>query len=169
MLENSAKLLHQFLSKAAINEIDEWIAKYPANERQSAVMRALMVGQEEQGYLTPHLMDAIADYLNMPPIAVYEVATFYSMYEHKPLGRHLINVCTSISCKLCGSSKIVNYLEEKLAIKLGETSADGKYTLRAVDCLGACVNAPMMQIDKDYHENLNAEKIDKILEQYDER
>lgn len=166
MSENSAKLLHQFVSAKGMEEIDHWIAKYPAHEKQSAVMRALMVVQEEHGYLTPELMDAVAEYLDMPAIAVYEVSTFYTMYEHKPIGRHLINVCTNISCKLCGSSSVVNHLEKKLGIKLGETTSDGKYTLRSVECLGACVNAPMMQVDKDYHENLTTDKIDQVLEQY---
>ncbi|WED43150.1 NADH-quinone oxidoreductase subunit NuoE [Legionella cardiaca] len=166
MSENSAKLLRQFVSSTGMDEIDQWIAKYPATEKQSAVMRALMIVQEEQGYLTPELMDAVADYLNMPAIAVYEVSTFYTMYEHKPIGRHLINVCTNISCKLCGSSEVVDHLQKKLGIKLGETTPDGKYTLRAVECLGACVNAPMMQVDKDYHENLTADKINQVLEQY---
>ncbi|ASQ44857.1 NADH-quinone oxidoreductase subunit NuoE [Legionella clemsonensis] len=166
MSDNSAKLLRQFVSSAGMDEINHWIAKYPATEKQSAVMRALMVVQEEHGYLTPELMDAVADYLDMPAIAVYEVSTFYTMYEHQPIGRHLINVCTNISCKLCGSSKVVNHLEKKLGIKLGETTPDGKYTLRSVECLGACVNAPMMQVDKEYHENLTPEKIDQVLEQY---
>ncbi|WP_028373246.1 NADH-quinone oxidoreductase subunit NuoE [Legionella lansingensis] len=166
MSENSAKLLHQFVSPAGIDEIDHWIAKYPPDEKQSAVLRALMVVQEENGYLTPETMDAVADYLDMPPIAVYEVSTFYNMYEHKPIGRHLINVCTNISCKLRGSSEVVNHLQKRLDVKLGETTSDGKYTLRSVECLGACVNAPMMQVDKDYHENLTPEKIDQVLEQY---
>lgn len=166
MSENSAKLLKHFISPKGVEEIDLWVAKYPADEKQSAVMRALMIAQEERGYLTPELMDAVADYLDMPAIAVYEVSTFYSMYQHKPIGRHLINVCTNISCKLRGSAEVVSYIENKLEMSLGETSADGKYTLRAVECLGACVNAPMMQIDKDYHENLTAEKIDNVLDQY---
>lgn len=169
MSDNSAKLLRQFVSAAGMDEIDYWIAKYPATEKQSAVMRALMVVQEEQGYLTPELMDAVADYLDMPAIAVYEVSTFYTMYEHKPVGRHLINVCTNISCKLCGSSKVVKHLEKKLNIKLGETTPDGKYTLRSVECLGACVNAPMMQVDKDYHENLTPEKLTRFWNSTNER
>lgn len=166
MSENSAKLLRQFVSSNGMNEIDHWVAKYPADEKQSAVMRALMVVQDEHGYLTPELMDAVAEYLNMPAIAVYEVSTFYTMYEHKPIGRHLVNVCTNISCKLCGSSEIVEHLQKKLGVKLGETTPDGRYTLRSVECLGACVNAPMMQINKDYHENLTVEKIDSVLEEY---
>lgn len=167
MSDNSAKLLRQFISSARMEEIDHWIVKYPVEEKQSAVMAALRIVQEEHGSLTPELMNAVADYLNMPSIAVYEVATFYTMYEHKPIGRHLINVCTNISCKLCGSLEVVEHLQEKLGIKLGETTKDGRYTLRSVECLGACVNAPMMQVDKDYHESLTTNKIDKILEQYE--
>lgn len=166
MSDHSAQLMRQFVTAAGIKEIDRWIAKYPKNEKQSAVMSALMVVQEEQGYLTKEMMDAVAVYLDMPSIAVYEVATFYTMYEHEPIGRHLVNVCTNISCKLRNSAAVVEHLEKKLAIKLGETTEDGLFTLRAVECLGACVNAPMMQVDKDYHENLTPDKIDAVLEQY---
>ena len=166
MSDHSATLIRQFVTAAELKEIDKWIAKYPKEERQSAVMSALMIVQEHQGYLTKDMMDAVAVYLEMPAIAVYDVATFYSMYEHKPLGRHLINVCTNISCKLRNSAAVVDHLEKKLDIKLGETTADGLFTLRSVECLGACVNAPMMQVDKAYHENLTAEKIDAVLEQY---
>lgn len=163
----SEKLIRQFVTPEGKREIDSWVAKYPAHEKQSAVMRALMVVQEAQGYLTKEMMDAVADYLSMPPIAVYEVATFYTMYEHKPVGRHVVNICTSISCKLRGSAEIVDLLERKLAIKLGETTLDSRFTLRSVVCLAACVNAPMMQVDKDYHENLTADNIDAVLEQYE--
>jgi len=166
MSDHSATLIRQCVTAAGIKEIDQWVAKYPKGEKQSAVMRALMVVQEEHAYLTKELMNAVAAYLDMPAIAVYEAATFYSMYEHKPVGRHLVNVCTNISCKLRNSAAVVDHLEKKLAIKLGETTADGQFTLRSVECLGACVNAPMMQVDKDYHENLTAEKIDAVLEQY---
>lgn len=166
MPENSTKLLRQFVSSTRLEDIDRWVAKYPADEKQSAVMAALRIVQEEHGFLTPELMDAVAEYLEMPPIAVYEVASFYTMYEHKPTGRHLINVCTNISCKLKGSSEVVAHLQKALGVKLGETTADGRYTLRSVECLGACVNAPMMQVDKDYHENLTLKKIDEVLEQY---
>lgn len=166
MSENSAKLLCQFVSSERMKEIDHWIAKYPADQKQSAVMSALHIVQEEHGYLTPQLMDAVADYLGMPAIAVYEVATFYSMYEHKPIGRNLVNVCTNISCQLRGSSHVVDYLKDKLGIQLGDTTQDGRFTIRSVECLGACVNAPMMQVNKDYHENLTFEKIDQVLEQY---
>lgn len=166
MSDHSVKLIRQFVTAAGVKEIDKWVHKYPKSERQSAVMSALMIVQEEQGYLTQEMMDAVAGYLDMPAIAVYEVATFYSMYEHKPVGRHLVNVCTNISCKLRNSAGVVEHLEKKLAIKLGETTKDGLFTLRSVECLGACVNAPMMQVDKDYHENLTAEKIDAVLDKY---
>src|SRR5262245_32868870 len=139
MSDNATRLLRQLISSKGMDEIDYWISKYPAEERQSAVMSALRITQEELGYLTPEMMDAIANYLDMPPIAVYEVASFYTMYEQKPRGRHLINVCTNISCQLCGSAEIVKHLQKKLGIKLGETTADGKFTLRAVECLAACV------------------------------
>lgn len=163
---NSTKLLCQFISPARVDEIDSWIAKYPADQKQSAVMSALRIVQEEHGHLTAQLMDAVADYLDMAPIAVYEVATFYTMYEHKPIGKNLINVCTNISCKLRGSSSIVSHLESSLGIKLGETTNDGCFTLRSVECLAACANAPMMQVNKEYHEDLTPEKVDKILEHY---
>lgn len=166
MSEHSVKTLSHLITAASINEIDQWVAKYPTDQKQSAVMSALMIVQEELGYLTKELMDAVADYLEMPAIAVYEVASFYTMYEHKPVGRHLINVCTNISCKLRNSAEVVAHLEKTLAINLGETTADGRFSLRSVECLGACVNAPMMQIDKTYYENLTADKIDAVLEEY---
>lgn len=167
--EHQSATLQQILNPERMKELDHWIAKYPINQRQSAVMRALMLVQETIGYLTSTAMDAVAAYLNMPPIAVYEVAAFYSMYEQKPVGQHCINVCTNISCKLRDSAIIVHHLEKKLHIKLGETTKDGRFTLRSVECLGACVNAPMMQINKDYHEHLTIEKVDAILEQYQAR
>ncbi|CAM2899946.1 NADH dehydrogenase I chain E [Legionella steigerwaltii] len=166
MSDNSAKILHQLVSAPRIKDIDHWIAKYPKDQKQSAVMSALRIVQEEHGHLTTELMDAVADYLDMPAIAVYEVASFYTMYEHTQVGRHSINVCTNISCMLRDSAAVVEHLEKKLGIKLGETTDDGRFTLRSVECLGACVNAPMMQVDKDYHENLTPESIDKVLEEY---
>jgi NADH-quinone oxidoreductase subunit E len=166
MSDTSAKILHQLMSEHRMKDIDHWIAKYPADQKQSAVMSTLRIVQDEHGHLTKELMNAVADYLDMPPIAVYEVASFYTMYEHKPVGKHSINVCTNISCMLRDSASVVRHLEKKLGIKLGETTDDGRFTLRSVECLGACVNAPMMQVDKDYHENLTPESIDKVLEQY---
>jgi len=156
------------ISAQSRQQIDDWVAKYPGDQKQSAVMAALSIVQEANGgWLTTELMDAIAAYLQMPPIAVYEVASFYSMYEHKPVGRHKICVCTNISCLLCGSDDVVKHLEEKLGIKMGQTTPDGKFTLKVVECLGACVGAPMFQIGREYYENLTPEKIDAILDKLD--
>jgi len=149
-------------------DIDNWVAKYPAEQKQSAVMAALRIVQDQNGgYLTNELIEAVAEYLAMPTIAVYEVATFYSMFELKPVGKHKICICTNISCMLCGSDTIVNHLQKKLGIKLGETTADGKVTLKEVECLGACVNAPMLQIGQHYYENLTPEKLDHIIDSLD--
>jgi len=149
-------------------EIDRWIAKYPADRKSSAVMAALRIVQDQnRGFLTTDLMDAVAAYLDMPPIAVYEVATFYSMYELEPVGRHKICVCTNISCMLCGSDNIVEHLSQRLGIGLGETTPDGRFTLKEVECLGACVEAPMFQIGDTYYGNLTPEKIDEILDNLD--
>lgn len=149
-------------------DIDKWIAKYPSNQKQSAVMAALRIVQDQNGgYLTNDLIEAVAEYLDMQTIAVYEVATFYSMYELKPVGKHKICICTNISCMLCGSDSIVAHLQNKLGIKLGETTADGKISLKEVECLGACVNAPMLQIGQQYYENLTPEKLDQIIENLD--
>ncbi len=146
-------------------EIDQWIAKYPAEWKQSAVMAALRIVQDDNGgYLTQELMDRVADYLDMPRIAVYEVATFYSMYELEKVGKHKICVCTNVSCMICGSENIVEHLEKRLGIKLGETTEDGKFTLKEVECLGACGGAPMFQIGKQYYENLTPELVDSILD-----
>jgi NADH-quinone oxidoreductase subunit E len=159
----SSKL--EMLTNISKAEIDKWVAKYPADQKQSAVMAALRIVQDQNGgWLNNQLMDAVAEYLEMPPIAVYEVATFYSMYELAPVGRHKICICTNISCMLCGSDEVVSHFENRLGIKLGETTADGKFTLKEVECLGACVGAPMMQIGNEYYENLTPDTIDQILE-----
>jgi NADH-quinone oxidoreductase subunit E len=156
------------ISEASRAEIDRWIAKYPPEQRQSAVMAALRIVQDQNGgWLNNELMDAVADYLRMPKIAVYEVATFYSMYELDPVGRHKICVCTNISCLLCGSDGVVKHLEDKLGIKMGETTTDRRFTLKEVECLGACCGAPMLQIGTTYHENLTPQKIDEILAKLD--
>lgn len=153
------------LSEASRAEIDQWIAKYPPEQKQSAVMAALRIAQDQNGgWLSRELIDAVAAYLEMEAIAAYEVATFYSMYELSPVGKHKISVCTNISCMLRGSDEVVAHLQQRLGIKLGETTDDGKFTLKEVECLGACVNAPMFQIAREYHENLTPEKIDAILD-----
>lgn len=165
-VQETSKL--HLLSEDEIREIDTWIAKYPADQRQGALMAALRIVQDaHEGSLTTELMDAVAEYLDIPSIAVYEVATFYSMYEHKPVGKHKICVCTNISCQLRGSEKIVAHLEKRLGIRFGEVTADGKYSLKEVECLGACCGAPMFQIGTDYYENLTADKVDEILNKLD--
>lgn len=156
----------QQLFNAEIRQrLDSWLAKYPAWQSQSAVIPALHILQaENDGWLSEPIMDALAVYLDMPAISVYEVATFYTMFDLKPVGKHKLNVCTNISCLLNGSEEIVAHLEKRLNIGLGETTQDGKYTLRQVECLGACCGAPMMQVGRDYHEYLTTEKIDNILD-----
>lgn len=147
-------------------QIDHWTAKFPPEQRQSAVLPALTLVQEaNDGWLSEELLNVVADYLGMSHIAVYEVATFYSMLELKPLGRHKICICTNVSCMLANSGKIVKHLKNKLGINFGETTADGKFTLKEVECLGACANAPVIYMDNRYHEDLTTEKVDKMLEE----
>jgi len=154
------------LSEHARSEIDRWIKKYPEGQKQSAVLAALReVQHENQGHLTTELMDAVAEYLDMPLIAVYEVVAFYSMLETEKVGRHSISVCTNISCMLSGSDEIVQHIEKKLGIKTGDSTEDGRYYLKQEEeCLAACCAAPMMMVDHVYHENLTPEKVDEILE-----
>jgi NADH-quinone oxidoreductase subunit E len=154
------------LSEASRAEIDRWIAKYPPDRKQAAVMAALRIAQDQNGgWLSVDLIEAVAQYLDMPPIAAHEVATFYTMYDLKPVGRHKVCVCTNISCQLNGSSRIMDHLRKKLGVKPGETTPGGKFTLKEVECLGACGGAPMMMVDKTYYENLTPEKVDQILDQ----
>lgn len=155
------------ISEPVRAEIDRWLKKYPPERKQSAVLIALRLVQEQNGgELTEPLMDVIAEYLQMPKIAVYEVATFYSMYNLKPVGKHKVAVCNSISCMLMGSQKIIDHLQKRFGnVPLGEPSVDGKFTLKPAECLAACGGAPMMQIDdRDYYENLTIEKVDQILD-----
>ena len=155
----------ELLSEDIRREIDEWVAKYPEEWKQSAVMAALRVVQDaHEGSLTTELMDQVAAYLDMPPIAVYEVATFYSMYEHKPQGRHKICLCTNVSCMINGSDNIYEHLRNRLGIGFGEVTEDGRFSIKEVECLGACANAPMVQIGKDYYEDLTAESFAQLLD-----
>jgi NADH-quinone oxidoreductase subunit E len=154
------------LAEHTREEIDHWVAKFPAGRQRSAVIAALRAAQHQNnGWLTTELMDAVALYLSLPPIQVYEVASFYSMFETKPVGRLHISVCTNISCMLCGSDRIVEHIERKLGIKTGESTPDGKFYLKCEEeCLAACNNAPMMMIDHVYYENLTPEKVDQVLD-----
>jgi NADH-quinone oxidoreductase subunit E len=155
------------LSDHVREEIDHWVAKFPPDRKRSAVISALhAVQHENQGYLTTELMDSVAEYLGLPNILVYEVASFYSMFETKPVGRHHVSVCTNISCMLRGSQEIVDYVEKKLGIKTGESTADGRiYLKREEECLAACCGAPMMMVDHVYHENLTPQIVDKVLDE----
>jgi NADH-quinone oxidoreductase subunit E len=154
------------LSAHARAEIDHWLSRFPADQKQSAVLAALREAQHENnGYLTTELMDAVADYLEMSPIVVYEVASFYSMYELKPVGRHNISVCTNISCMLRGGDTLLAYIEKKLGIQLGQSTPDGKFYLKKEEeCLAACCGAPMMQVNHIYHEHLTLEQVDQVLD-----
>jgi NADH-quinone oxidoreductase subunit E len=154
------------LSDQVQAEIDRWVAKFPQGRQRSAVIAALQAVQHENGgFVTPELMDAVANYLDLPTVQAYEIATFYSMIETRPVGRHSISVCTNISCMLRGSDEILSYVEQKLGIKVGESTSDGKiYLKREEECLAACCGAPMMMVDHTYHENLTPEKVDGILD-----
>ena len=157
----------ELLSEHTRQEIDHWVAKFPPGRQRSACIAALRAAQEQNnGYLTPELMDAVAEYLQLPPVQVYEVASFYSMFELHPCGRHHVSICTNISCMLCGAQEIVDYVEKKLGIRVGESTPDGRIFLkREEECLAACTGAPMMMVDHVYYENLTPEKIDKVLDE----
>ncbi|MBB72756.1 MAG: NAD(P)H-dependent oxidoreductase subunit E [Legionellales bacterium] len=152
------------LSDDAKAKIDVWLAKYPADRRQSAIIPALHIAQEEHhGWLPENVIEAVADYVGIPHIAAFEVATFYSMYDLKPVGKHKIGVCTSISCMLRGSDELADHIKQRLDIDWDGTSSDGKFTLQEVECLGACRHAPAVLFDKAYLENVTPEDIDKII------
>lgn len=159
--------VEQVLSEDMRREIDHWLAKFPAEGKRSAVIPALHVLQDANGgYLTNALMDALAEYLELPPVQIYEVATFYTMFDTKPVGRHKVNICTNISCMLMGSDEIVGHCEKKLGIRLGETTSDNRVTLKVEEeCLAACTGGPMMVVDGHYHTHLTPEKVDKILDE----
>jgi NADH-quinone oxidoreductase subunit E len=147
-------------------DIDGWIARYPPEHKKSALLAALRAAQHQNnGYLTTELMDAVADYLGLSKIEVYEVGSFYSMYELQPVARHNISVCTNVSCMLMGSDTIVDYLQKKLHIKLGESTTDGRiYLKKEEECLAACGSGPMMQVNHKYYTDLTPEKVDEIID-----
>lgn len=157
------------LSAHVKDEIEHWKSRFPQGRERSAVISALHAVQHENGgYLTAELMNAVADYLSLPTIQVYEVATFYSMFQTRPVGRHNVAICTNVSCMLRGADDLVVHVQSKLGIKLGESTADGRiYLKREEECLAACCGAPMMMVDHKYHENLTSEKVDEILEGLD--
>ena len=153
-------------SDEKLKEAERIIARYPEGKQKSALLPLLHLAQEEfGGWLSAETMDYVASVLNLQPIEVYEVATFYSMYNLKPVGRYLFEVCQTGPCMLNGSDNIIKYIFEKLGIKPGETTSDGMFTLKTVECLGACGYAPMMQLGKHYREHLTKEKVDAIIEE----
>jgi len=163
VLGEKAKLLNEHTR----HEIDEWIGRFPTGRHRSAVLSALRFTQEQNdGFLTPELMDGVAEYLRLPSIQVYEVASFYSMFETHPCGRHHVSICTNISCMLNGAEDLVSHCEKKLGIKLGESTPDGRIFLKKEEeCLAACTGAPMMMVDHVFHEYLTPEKVDKVLDE----
>ncbi len=154
------------LSDHVREEIEKWKTRFPEDRQRSAVIGALhAVQHENDGYLTAELMNGVADYLDLPTIQVYEVATFYSMFQTRPVGRHNVAICTNVSCMLRGAEDLVAHVEHKLGIKVGESTADGRiYLKREEECLAACCGAPMMMVDHKYHENLSKQKVDQILD-----
>jgi NADH-quinone oxidoreductase subunit E len=157
-------------SDDAMALVQKIINRYPEGKQKSALLPILHIAQAEfDGWLSPEVMDYVASLLKIQPIEVYEVATFYSMFNMKPVGKCLIEVCRTGPCWLMGAEDVVRYIEKKLGIKAGETTADGMFTLKTVECLASCGTAPMMQIGETYHENLTLEKVDDILNDHKNR
>ena len=152
------------LSPESLKKIDREVAKYPADQKQSAVMASLVVAQDEKGWLATETMDFVAQYLGMAPVAVYEVATFYNMYDLKPVGKYKITVCTNLPCALSGANDAAAHLQKKLGIGFNETTADGKFTLKEGECMGACGDAPLALVNnKRMCGRLTPEQVDKLL------
>lgn len=152
-------------SQDKLDAVNQIISRYPQGKQKSALLPVLHLAQEEFGWLSTETMDYLASLLSLDPIEVYEVATFYSMYHLKPVGRYVFDVCQTGPCMVRGSDEIIDYIKQKLNIAPGETTADGMFTLRTVECLGACGYAPMMQLGKFYKEHLTKEKVDQIIEE----
>lgn len=152
-------------SQEKLNKVNEIIARYPQGKHKSALLPMLHLAQEEFGWLSTETMDYVASLLSIEPIEVYEVATFYSMYNLKPVGKYVFEVCQTGPCMLRGSDEIIDYIKQKLNIEPGQTTEDGMFTLKTVECLGACGYAPMMQLGKHYKEHLTKEKVDRIVEE----
>lgn len=161
-MENTKKTL---FSEEIYKEFDEMIARFPEGKQKSAILPILHLAQENSdGWLPVPVMDHVAEYLDLLPVEVYEVATFYSMYNLKPVGKHIFEVCQTGPCMVCGSEKIIDHIRERLNIEPGETTEDGLFTLKPSECLGACGYAPMMRYGKTYTEHLTVEKIDEIID-----
>ena len=154
------------LSAESLKKIDREIAKYPAEQKQSAVMMALIIAQDEKGWLSTEIMDFVAGYLGMAPVAVYEVASFYNMYNLQPTGKHKLTICTCLPCGLQGSLAAADHLKARLGIDFGETTADGRITLKEGECMGACAMAPVLLVNnKKMHDFMSNEKIDALLKE----
>ena len=154
------------LNSESLKKIDREIAKYPPDQKRSAVMSALIVAQDEKGWLAPEVMDFVADYLGMPPVAVYEVATFYSMYNLQKTGRHKLTICTCLPCGLQGSLEAADHLKKKLGIGFGETTPDGWFTLKEGECMGACAMAPVVLVNnKRMCDYMSKEKLDALIDE----
>ncbi|QJR12315.1 NADH-quinone oxidoreductase subunit 2 [Usitatibacter rugosus] len=154
------------LSDGALAKIEREATKYPPEQRQSAVMSALAIAQDEHGWLSNELMEEVAKVLGMPPVAVYEVATFYAMYNLKPNARHKVTVCTNLPCALSGGADAAEYLKKKLGVDFNETTADGGFTLKEGECMGACGDAPVLLVDnKRMCSFMSNEKLDKLIEE----
>jgi len=154
------------VSASALALIDKEAQKYPADQRQSAVMSALIIAQDEQGWLSTETMDEVAGILGMAPVAVYEVATFYGMYNLKPTGKHKLTICTCLPCGLQGSLAAADHLKARLGIDFGETSADGRFTLKEGECMGACAMAPVVLVNnKKMHDFMSNEKLDALVDE----
>ncbi|MEQ1592165.1 MAG: NADH-quinone oxidoreductase subunit NuoE [Thiobacillaceae bacterium] len=154
------------LSAEALALIDVDVAKYPSDKKSSAVMAALRIAQAETGWLKPAMIEFVAGYLGMPPIAAFEVATFYNMYDTKPVGRHKIAICTNLPCVLMGANDVAAHLKQKLGIGFNETTEDGRFTLKEGECMGACGDAPMcLHNNHVMHTHLTKEKIDELLDE----
>ena len=154
------------LTTDSLKKIDREIAKYPPDQKRSAVMSALIIAQDEKGWLSSELMDYVAKYLDMPPVAVYEVATFYSMYNLEPMGRHKLTLCTCLPCGLQGALDAADHLRHKLGIDFNETTPDGRFTLKEGECMGACAMAPVLLVNnKKMLDYMSKEKLDQLIEE----
>jgi len=164
-IDNMSNYNNFFVSNSVLEKCENWLKRFPEDKKRSAVIEVLKIVQEENGgYLTNKLIENVANYLNIPEISVYEVATFYGMYDLEKVGKYKLYLCVSISCMLCGSDDLVLYIKKKLGINFNQTTKDGKFTLKKAECLAACGGAPVMIIGDKYYENLTPSKIDLILD-----
>ena len=165
MTDSQVKTLNDLLSAEGLEQAAVWVKKYPEERKRAAIIPIMTIVQEEHGYLTQELMDAVADYLDCPKIAAYEVASFYSMFRLKKSGKYVISLCTNVSCMLAGSGDIKQWFQDELGIAPGETTEDGTFTLKEVECMAACGGAPMLEVDKKYHENLSVDKVEQLIKE----